>query len=73
MKARLIRAWACAPEGHTVVRFEANTIVDGRIADLALADGIAIEHREMAPLEVKIDPAPEVKRPRGRPRKEASE
>jgi hypothetical protein len=55
------------------VRFEANTIVDGRIADLALADGIAIEHREMAPLEVKIDPAPEVKRPRGRPRKEASE
>jgi Ni,Fe-hydrogenase III small subunit len=73
MKAKLIRAWACAPEGHTVVRFEANTIVDGRIAELALADGVAIEHREMVPLDVKIDPAPFAPRGRGRPRKEASE
>lgn len=67
MKARLTRAWACAPEGHTVVRFDANSIVDGRIAELALADGVAIEHREMAPLEVKAEA--EAPRRRGRPKK----
>jgi Ni,Fe-hydrogenase III small subunit len=69
MKARLTRAWACAPDGHTVIRYEANAIVDGRIAELALADGVAIEHREMVPLDVKIEQAPFAPRGRGRPRK----
>jgi hypothetical protein len=67
MKARILRAWACAPEGHTVVRFDANAIVTGRIAELALADGVAIEHRAIEPLEIKAEA--EAPRRRGRPRK----
>lgn len=77
MKAILTRAYACAPEGHTVFKFEAGAMVEGRVADLALSDGAAIEVQAMAPLETKIEtpeetkitPPDEAKKPRGRPRK----
>jgi hypothetical protein len=43
------------------------------VAELALADGAAVEVNVMSALENKIEQPLEVKRPRGRPRKEASE
>jgi hypothetical protein len=49
------------------VRFDADAIVTGRIAELALADGVAIEHRAIEPLEIKAEA--EAPRRRGRPRK----
>jgi hypothetical protein len=73
MKARIIRSWACAPEGHTIIRYDAGENVEGKVAELALADGAAVEVNDMSALENKIEQPLEVKRPRGRPRKEASE
>ena len=73
MKARIIRSWACAPEGHTIIRYDAGEIVEGKVAELALTDGAAVEVNVMSALENKIEQPLEVKRPRGRPRKEASE
>lgn len=77
MKAILTRSYACAPEGHTVVKFEAGTMVEGIVAELALADGAATEAQAIPPLETKIEapeetkitPPDEAKKPRGRPRK----
>lgn len=43
MKAILTRAYSCAPEGHTVLKFETGVILHGRAAEMALADGAAIE------------------------------
>jgi hypothetical protein len=73
MKARIIRSWACAPEGHTIIRYDAGENVEGKVAELALADGAAVEINVMPALETKIEQPLEVKRPRGRFRKEASE
>ena len=73
MKARIIRSWACAPEGHTIIRYDAGENVEGKVAELALADGAAVEVNVMSALENKIEQPLEVKRPRGRPRKEAFE
>lgn len=60
---KLIRDYRCAPEGHTVVLLPKGTVVEGRVADWALSDGAA--------MEVKPDAPTEVKRKRGRPRKNA--
>jgi hypothetical protein len=73
MKARIIRSWVCAPEGHTIIRYDAGENVEGKVAELALADGAAVEVNVMPALETKIEQPLEVKRPRGRSRKEASE
>ncbi len=70
MKAILTRSYACAPEGHTVLKFEAGSVLEGRAAELALADGAAVEANAMPVLETKIEPPTETKK-RGRPRKEA--
>ena len=63
MKAVLIRSYACAPEGHTVFKFEAGETVEGKIAELALADGAAREATPVPVLETKIDPPSETKTP----------
>jgi hypothetical protein len=55
MKAKLTQAWSCAPEGHTVLRFNANDIIEGSIAVMAIDAGVAIEHKEIEPLETKIE------------------
>jgi hypothetical protein len=73
MKARIIRSWACAPEGHTIIRYDAGENVEGKVAELALADGAAVEVNVMPAFETKIEQPLEVKRPRGRFRKEAFE
>lgn len=77
MKVILTRSYACAPEGHTVFNFEAGAAVEGKIAELALADGAATQAQAMPPLETKVEtpeetkitPPDEAKKPRGRPRK----
>lgn len=61
MKARIIRSWACAPEGHTIIRFEAGDTVEGKVAELALADDAAVEISVMPALETKIEPPSETK------------
>lgn len=63
MKVILTRAYACAPEGHTVHKFEQGAMVEGRVAELAIADGAGVEVSAMAPLEIKISPPPEAKAP----------
>jgi hypothetical protein len=54
--------YKCAPEGHTVFRYQQGDIVTGRVADLALSDGAGqvIAHD----LETKITPPAEKKIPR---------
>lgn len=70
MKAILTRPYACAPEGHTVVKHEAGATVTGRVAEMALADGAAVEVREHEPFETKIAPPDETKAaPKKRARK----
>lgn len=77
MKATLLRAYACAPEGHTVIKFMAGETVEGIVAQMALSDGAAVEAQALPVLETKIETPEEtkiispeeVKKPRGRPRK----
>ena len=68
MKVIITRSYSCAPEGHTVVKFSVNDIVDGKAAALALADGAGIEAQIIDTLETKVDASYEPKR-RGRPPK----
>lgn len=63
MKIKLIRAYSCAPEGHSVIRFEAGAIITGRAAEMALADGAGLEAGIPEPLETKITPPDETKAP----------
>lgn len=63
MKVILSRAYACAPDGHTVHRYEAGETLHGRAAEFALADGAGIEVSAMEPLETKITPPTETKAP----------
>ena len=65
----------CAPMGHTIEHFPFGTMVDGKAAEWALADGAASrmfdprdETKVTAPDETKDAP-----RKRGRPRKKAIE
>lgn len=69
MKAILTRAYACAPEGHTVLKFEAGQTIEGTAASMALADGAAIEVQDMDPIETKVEAPEETKAPRKRARK----
>jgi hypothetical protein len=76
MQARIIRSWACAPEGHTTMHFAPGALVTGRTAELAIADGAATIdpiHNQASPPENKVLLFTETKRPRGRPRKDESE
>ena len=60
--------YRCAPEGATVQTFAFGQIVEGNVAEWAIADGAAqrmFEPRE----ETKVEVVPETKQ-RGRPRKE---
>jgi hypothetical protein len=62
--------YACAPHGHTVERFERLSIVTGRVAECAVADGAGKAMFEIPALETQaIATVPEIKRKRGRPRK----
>lgn len=72
MKIVLAMDYACAPEGHTVVKFKAGDEVTGKAAELALADGAAFEAPGMGDLETKVEEPDETKdapRKRGRPPK----
>ena len=77
MKAEIIlpQGFRAAPEGHTVVLFEAGQIVDGWIAEEAIMAGAAKRIDEIAEsLEHKsapeaTEPQAETPRRRGRPRK----
>lgn len=60
MKAVLSKPYACAPEGHTVVKYEAGAIVEGEVARMALADNVALEIREID-FETKVEEPEEVK------------
>lgn len=64
--------YLCAPSGHTVMHFLEGQIVNGRVAELAIADGagVPISTVKAAELEHKITVAPEIKRGPGRPRKQ---
>lgn len=55
MKVKLIRPFACAPEGHTVIRFDANEILEGNLAKMALEEGSGIEIAEALVLETKVE------------------
>ena len=68
MAVKLIRAYACAPEGHTVFRYAAGTVLHGMAAKLALADGAGHEIGVIEPLETKVTGPDETKK-RGRPPK----
>ena len=61
-KAKITKpnGYKCAPEGHTVITIPFNTIVEGVIADWALADKAAsamfdpvAERKVVAPVEIK--------------------
>lgn len=63
MKAVITRPYACAPEGHTVVKFEPGAEVSGAVAEMALADNAALEIRLVDPFETKVVSPPEAKAP----------
>jgi len=66
-KAKITKPYRCAPRGSIVEDFAPGSIVAGKVAEWALADGAAsrmFDPRE----ETKIAPPPEAKK-RGRPRK----
>ena len=54
MKARISRPYACAPDGYLVLKFAQNDLVEGRVAEMALADGAAVEAHEAPSLETKV-------------------
>lgn len=63
--------YKCAPDGHTVITVPFNAVVEGQVAEWALADHAACalfepraETKVEAPTETKAAP-----RKRGRPRK----
>lgn len=62
MKAKITNpnGYKCAPEGHTIMHFDAGAIVEGAIAEMAILDGYAtafqdveIETKIVAPSEIK--------------------
>ena len=55
MKATLLHDYACAPEGHTILKFKAGTTIESPIAEMAIADGVAIEIQSIPDLETKIE------------------
>jgi hypothetical protein len=62
MKAKITNpnGYKCAPEGHTIMHFDAGSIVEGVIAEMAILDGhamafqdVEIETKVVAPTEIK--------------------
>jgi len=75
VKVIITKEWKVAPQGHTVVVYSPGTMLIGRVAELALADGVGqiveqepIESASEPELESKVEPQLEKKR-RGRPPK----
>lgn len=60
MQAVLHQDWSAAPEGHTTYHFKAGEVLSGKVAEMALAAGVAFTPVE----EVKIEPPLEIKRGR---------
>lgn len=61
MKVTLTRNYKCAPEGHTTLSFSKGDTVDGKAAEMALADKAAKKDtpkRNPKPAEAKT-PAPD--------------
>lgn len=71
MQAKIVApmGFRIAPEGHTVVIFNEGDVVSGNIAERAIKAGAAQRIDTTAEgLEWKAE-APQIQRPRGRPRK----
>lgn len=64
MKAKITHphGYKCAPEGHTVVHFNHGSIVEGAIAEMAIADGAAMAFQDMK-IETKVVAPSEAKAP----------
>lgn len=60
MTVVLHKDWACAPEGHTTYQFKAGDVLEGKAAEMALADGVGFNPVD----EVKVTPKLETKRGR---------
>jgi hypothetical protein len=63
MKAKITNpnGYKCAPEGHTIIHFDAGAIVEGVVAEMAILDGhamafqdVEIETKVVAPAEIKV-------------------
>ena len=63
----LHRDFSCAPEGHTVLYFKAGDEIDGRAAELAMADDAAFvpETENFNPVE-ETQIMPKLERKRGK-------
>ena len=64
MKAKITspHGYKCAPEGHTTVHFDVGSIVEGHIAEMAIADGAAMAFQDMK-IETKVGAPSEAKAP----------
>lgn len=62
MEVVLFKDWSAAPEGHTTHHYKAGDTLKGRVADMAMAAGVAFDPRE----ETKVEPPLEAKTKRGR-------
>ena len=64
MKAKITNphGYKCAPEGHTTVHFDVGSIVEGHIAEMAIADGAAMAFQDMK-IETKVVAPSEAKAP----------
>ena len=60
MKAVLHQDWSCAPQGHTTHHFKAGDVLEGKAAELAIADGVGFNPVE----ETKVLPQFETKKGR---------
>lgn len=60
MPVVLHQDWSCAPDGHTTHHFKAGEVLEGKVASMALNDGVGFTPVS----EVKIDPPLEIKRGR---------
>lgn len=75
-QARITRPYSIAPDGHTTLHYIPGSLVTGRVAELAIADGAAVlEHtpEQAGPPENKVITFTETKRLRGRQRKDSKE
>ena len=75
MKAKITNpnGYKCAPEGHTIVHFDAGSIVEGVIAEMAILDGharafqdVEIETKVVGPSEIKVAAMADTKKGRTR-------
>ena len=60
MPVVLHQDWSCAPDGHTTHHFKPGEVLEGKVALMALGDGVGFTPVS----EVKIDPPLETKRGR---------